>query len=263
MSHYRYSTSGSRRADTLEYARSRRPRPAYENKTYSAKQVIDLMIAICQRHEVEFRPKYSENNYHNRSDLCDALVEIIDNGLQPGEKFFVSRLWAGTEEGYEIPEYTDKVKEEVDYLIAWSKQVFFKTISGNATQWQQRVANIIHQYDDGQIEGLSLEAIAGAILTFPQTRFRMEAERRMNSAFGRMGTPGDQVSLNAEVVRANYSEKWNTFFIQAVTEDNYGVFFSHKEEIEPKTKIRFSGRVKAHRDNITQLHYVKKLEKVI
>ena len=72
---------------------------------------------------------------------------------------------------------------------------------------------------------------------------------------------GDKVELAVEVVRNNYSAKYNTWFVSAVTQDNQAVYFAYREEIPAETLAKIRGTVKRHTDRSTQLNRVK-LEKV-
>ena len=72
---------------------------------------------------------------------------------------------------------------------------------------------------------------------------------------------GDKVELAVEVVRNNYSAKYNTWFVSAVTQDNQAVYFAYREEVPSETLAKIRGTVKRHTDRSTQLNRVK-LEKV-
>ena len=72
---------------------------------------------------------------------------------------------------------------------------------------------------------------------------------------------GDKVELAVEIVRNNYSAKYNTWFVSAVTQDNQAVYFAYREEIPAETLAKIRGTVKRHTDRSTQLNRVK-LEKV-
>ena len=76
---------------------------------------------------------------------------------------------------------------------------------------------------------------------------------------GAVGNIGVKIDLNIEVVRSNYSEKFNTWFVSAITDTNYSVFFSYRESIEPETHVAIRGTVKRHNDRSTQLNRVKVL----
>jgi hypothetical protein len=72
---------------------------------------------------------------------------------------------------------------------------------------------------------------------------------------------GDKVELAVEIVRNNYSAKYNTWFVSAVTRDDQAVYFAYREEVPSETLATIRGTVKRHSDRSTQLNRVK-LEKV-
>jgi tellurite resistance protein len=76
---------------------------------------------------------------------------------------------------------------------------------------------------------------------------------------GTVGAIGTKIDLNVEVMRSNYSEKFNTWFVSAITDTNYSVFFSYRESIEPGTHVAIRGTVKRHNGQVTQLNRVKVL----
>ena len=77
---------------------------------------------------------------------------------------------------------------------------------------------------------------------------------------GVIGKIGDKVVLNVEIIRNNYSAKFNTWFISAITSDNFGIYFAYREAIKPETHTTIRGTVKRHNDCSTQLNRVKVLE---
>jgi len=68
---------------------------------------------------------------------------------------------------------------------------------------------------------------------------------------------GDKVELAVEIVRNNYSAKYNTWFVSAITKDNQAVYFAYREEIPSGTHAKICGTVKRHSDRSTQLNRVK------
>jgi hypothetical protein len=86
-------------------------------------------------------------------------------------------------------------------------------------------------------------------------------DARLARCDGLIGQLGDKVELAIEVVRNNYSAKYNTWFVSAVTTDDHAVFFAYREEIRPESTLNIRGTVKRHTDCATQLNRVK-LEKV-
>jgi hypothetical protein len=72
-----------------------------------------------------------------------------------------------------------------------------------------------------------------------------------------VGTDNQMVTVQGEVVRCNYSAKWNTFYVTMITDANHQIFFAYRETLEPGQLIKLRGRVKRHADRATQLSRVK------
>jgi hypothetical protein len=79
---------------------------------------------------------------------------------------------------------------------------------------------------------------------------------------GVIGKINDKIEIAVEILRNNYSAKYNTWFVSAITDDNFAVFFAYREEIKPDTHLTIRGTVKRHADSATQLNRVKLVEKV-
>ena len=77
---------------------------------------------------------------------------------------------------------------------------------------------------------------------------------RCQSSIGKLG---DKVELAVEIMRSNYSAKFNTWFVSAITDDNYAVYFAYREALDSDTHVKIRGTVKRHTDSATQLNRVK------
>jgi hypothetical protein len=82
-------------------------------------------------------------------------------------------------------------------------------------------------------------------------------DSRLARCQGTVGKIGDKIELDVEIVRNNYSAKFNTWFVSAITKDNYSVYFAYREEIKSETHVNIRGTVKRHTDSATQLNRVK------
>ena len=78
-----------------------------------------------------------------------------------------------------------------------------------------------------------------------------------------VGSDNQMVTVQGEVVRYNYSAKWNTFYVTMITDTNHQVFFAYREQLEPGQLIKLRGRVKRHADRATQLSRVKLIEQEV
>ena len=88
-------------------------------------------------------------------------------------------------------------------------------------------------------------------------------DARLARCQGVVGKVGDKIELTVEIVRNNYSAKFNTWFVSAITTDNYSVFFAYREEIKLETHVKIRGTVKRHADSATQLNRVKLVEESV
>ena len=88
-------------------------------------------------------------------------------------------------------------------------------------------------------------------------------DARLARCQGTVGKLGDKVELTVEIVRNNYSAKFNTWFVSAITDDNYAVFFAYREALNPETQLKIRGTVKRHTDSATQLNRVKLVEETV
>jgi len=99
------------------------------------------------------------------------------------------------------------------------------------------------------------------ITAMPQSYIKQlqkeSVDARLARCQGTVGKLGDKVELSVEIVRNNYSAKYNTWFVSAITTDNYSVYFAYREEIKSETHATIRGTVKRHNDRSTQLNRVK------
>jgi len=88
-------------------------------------------------------------------------------------------------------------------------------------------------------------------------------DTRLARCQGTVGKIGDKVELAVEIVRNNYSAKFNTWFVSAITRDNHAVFFAYRESLKPDNHATIRGTVKRHTDSATQLNRVKLVEEAV
>jgi hypothetical protein len=100
------------------------------------------------------------------------------------------------------------------------------------------------------------------ITAMPQSYIKQLKRESVDARLARceqdpLGKIGDKVQLAVEIIRNNYSAKFNTWFISAITDDNHAVFFAYREEMRLDTHVKIRGTVKRHTDRATQLNRVK------
>lgn len=105
---------------------------------------------------------------------------------------------------------------------------------------------------------LDLAIIASLPATYEKMAKRDSMDRRVRWANGGpVGEIGEKVTLNIEVLKSVWSQKWNTWYITGVTLEDQAVFFACKENFDIGTHLTITGNVKGISDNSTQLNRVK------
>lgn len=103
-----------------------------------------------------------------------------------------------------------------------------------------------------------LAVIISLPATYEKSTKRDDVDRRINFAHGGyVGTIGDKVTANIEVVKRVWSQNWNTWYITGITDQDQVLFFAHKKEMEIGSCVTIQGTVKGTRDKSTQLNRVK------
>lgn len=102
-----------------------------------------------------------------------------------------------------------------------------------------------------------LAVVASLPSIMAKSKSREATQDRLEETTGELiGSVGDKIQLNVEVIRTVFSKNWNVNFATAVTADNRAVFFSHKKPLTVGHFITIRGTVKAHKDGQTQLNRV-------
>jgi len=78
-----------------------------------------------------------------------------------------------------------------------------------------------------------------------------------------VGQLGNKVELTVEILRNNYSARYNTWFVSGITKHNQAVFFAYREQLNTDQNLKIRGTVKRLVDRATQLNRVKVMEEVL
>jgi hypothetical protein len=126
-------------------------------------------------------------------------------------------------------------------------------------EWAKITAKVC---DLNTIDSLyALSVITAMPHSYAKSLKKESVDARLARCQGTIGKLGDKVNLAVEIVRNHYSAKFNTWFVSAITDDNYSVFFAYRENIPAETNLTIRGTVKRHGDRATQLNRVKIVEK--
>ena len=140
-----------------------------------------------------------------------------------------------------------------------SNDMTFRALQNKLTDFDRSVMKITAVTDRffPQMHRLELATVACLPNSHQRALKRIVEQDRLRQTAGYIGTVGDKVTVNVDIVRCVFSQKWNTYYATAVTDNNETVFFSIREPLNTGTLLTVQGTVKAHRDGQTQLNRVK------
>ena len=138
----------------------------------------------------------------------------------------------------------------------------FRALKGKLTEFDASTSKVLALED--QFDSAKHRYELAIVACLPNSARRQEqrqtADSRLQFATGGfVGQLGQKVMLNIEVISAVYSQNYNVFFIRGITDQDQAVMFCNKERFDTGEFLTIQGKVKAHRDNLTQLNYVKVL----
>jgi hypothetical protein len=138
--------------------------------------------------------------------------------------------------------------------------VTLSALKGELSEWNLLVARMT------ALDVITTDYEVSVITAMPKSHAQTLARETVDTRLvyceaDPIGAINEALTLQGEVVRCNYSAKWNTFYATVITDTNHQVFFAYRERLEPGSVINFRGRVKRHADRATQLSRVKLLNR--
>jgi hypothetical protein len=212
--------------------------------------VSDIWAAACAAQRVN-GGYYKESSYQwDEATNANKLVkrrnrDVMMEFLQNPHQLLVEDVEAGEQA-------RDFLQKDLTFRALKGQLTEFDSATSRCIAIQDRFYTVSHRYE--------LAVTAALPNSVRRSQDRQNTEQRLKFAQGGLiGKPGDRVTANVEVLSANYSQQYNIFWIRGVTDQDQPVTFSNKEKFDVGTHLSIQGKVKAHRDNLTQLNYVKVL----
>jgi hypothetical protein len=211
----------------------------YTRPTYN---VADVFAAACAAYRVNGAYlKQDEITFHENGG---HTVDKVAN------KTLVHQFLKGEfDVRDEDREMGEKVRQHCSGLT-------FKIISGKTlSDFEQAMLSIADKETTNS--NYDIAVIASLPASYERAQARIQQDIMLREKSGTLtNNVGDKVQLDIEVVRCNYSNNWETHYVTA-TVDNAVVFFASRNKIELGSKLRIKGKVKAHKEDRTQLSHVK------
>jgi hypothetical protein len=202
----------------------------------------DVWAAACQAQRVN-------GSYVKLSALTEAQ---LTDGVRSNRELITSLM-------IDTTQITDEDREQGLRVRQYYQAYTFKILKGIKLGEFDNNAMLISNRDVIN-DNYDVAVIASLPSTYERGIKRDNAEQRIKFATGGfIGCEGDKVTLTIEVVRAMYSQKYNTYYVTGITQSDQAVFFAynHIDRLEVGDTHTIKGTVKSHRDNSTQLSRVK------
>ena len=136
-----------------------------------------------------------------------------------------------------------------------------EALRGDLTEWGQICAKLCAL--DTITSNYDMAVITAMPKSYTNSLKKEEVDARLRQCAGYVGEVGDKLELLVEILRHNYSSKFNTWFISGVTENNQAVHFAYREAVKPNRTVVIRGTVKRHTDRSTQFNRVKLVEESV
>jgi hypothetical protein len=222
-----------------------RTQPSTANQVGYA--VSDVWAAACAAQRINggyFKEYvYEWNEAENRNNIVmrknrDVMMEF----LQDPTHLTVDDVEAGEE-------LRRWLQNDLTFRALKSQLTDFDSATQKCLAVKDRFYTVSERYE--------LAVVAALPNIMAKAKSREVTQDRLRETSGELiGSVGNKVQLNIEVIRTMFSKNWNCWFVTAVTADNRALFFSYKNPLTIGHFLTIRGTVKAHKDGQTQLNRV-------
>jgi len=140
--------------------------------------------------------------------------------------------------------------------------VTMRALKGELDEWSLLIARMT------ALEDVTTDYEISVITALPKNYHQIVDRENINSRLAHcadthVGRVNEVVTVEGEIVRVNYSNRFNTFYTTVITAANQEVFFAYRERLATARRIRICGRIKRHAGRATQLSRVKLVEQEV
>lgn len=160
-----------------------------------------------------------------------------------------------------ISEQSIKDGEEVrNYL----KGMIFKILAEDKTHdYIKKLINLASN-DDLKITINNIAFLASAPQAVVREQIKDDRNRQLRECDGYVGIQGDSVQVNFKIINSYYSDKWERWYVTAITDDKKMITYSTKNKriIDPGKVVTATAMVKQHFINDYTKHETTRLSNV-
>lgn len=217
--------------------RARRANPT-PLKTYSAEQVFAAAVA-AQETNGEY-VKQEQRDPETNAVTVRTNKELMREFLEQ--------------------ELTDAQRAQGQQIRNHYQKLLFRQMTGELKDFLATALRVSTKEEFANNDWLDLAIVASLPSCYQRDVAREMAQnqlQQMSSASQTVGTVGERITGEFEIVQSHWSQKWNLWTINARRGNDLFFFFNHTQ-LTPGQTVALAGTIKGYRDgNITQLNRVK------
>lgn len=209
---------------------------------YNIDEIFAVAVAVNR-----FNGGYIKQNVFVENESGEIELKSMPN------KDLVNNVLMGNETNITV---TDQDRETAAKVKRYCSGLTFKILAGKTLSDFERAMVRIAEMETTSSR-YDIAIISSLPSTYERSLIRMEQENRLRTKSGCISAiVGSKIEDEIEVVRCNYSFDWNTYYVTGIASDGI-VFFAFKREVPVNSTIKIKGKVKAHKEDRTQLSHVK------
>ncbi len=139
-----------------------------------------------------------------------------------------------------------------------SRTVMVRGLQGELSDFDRNIARVVQL--DTVTERLDIAIVASLVNSYKKGSWEEKQKEQLDPSAGYVGDIGSRVrNLKATIIRVVYSDRYDCWFVSAITDTKQSLFFSLQKDIAVGKQVVLTGTVKAYRDKdtTTQLNRVK------
>lgn len=231
-----------------ETERFGRVAPPRNNSVQIGYSVSDVWAAACAAQRIN--DGYFRESVFEWDEASNANKFVKRRNRDVMMEFLAAPECIPVEDVNEAERVRNFLQSDLTFRAVKGQLTDFDSATNKCLAVQDRFYTVSHRYE------------LAVIACLPQSVQRSQQQQEVNSRvqFSKgdvFGTVGEKVQLNIEVLSSVYAKTFNIYWIRAITDADQVISFSNKKSFGAGTHLTISGKIKGHRDRVTQLNYVK------
>jgi len=183
--------------------------------------------------------------------INQGYIKWAENDSQTSNKDLVREILQNSE----LTTEQDRAAGQLvrDYI---AKIATMASLRGTLDAWGREMARV------SQLEVIEYSYDLNIIASMPLTYYRHLERERAHERLSATDTDyvarvGDKLELSVEILENRYSQKWSTYYVTVIDEQNRAWYFAYKSGLKKGEKFTIRGTVKRQADRMVQLNRVK------